>query len=220
MMVAALGLIIFAGRPAAADTIYSFTTGGNGNANQAGTAVFDFTDANHFTITLVNTGNIVDISGLLDGISFTESGTVTGITLNSISAEAQVLCISTGCTDSNPGSQPATDWTAANTGSNVTVDAGGTGTFHPSAVVNDTIDTNFALDGLTNGQHNPNLEGPVVFTLTTTGETSIPTLSNVVEQFGTTPDNITLQVTAPEPSVILLLGLGLVSFFGLGLFRK
>lgn len=208
---AALGAIAFAGGPAAADVIYNFTTGSNGNANQAGTAVFDFTDANDFTITLTNTGNITSISSLFDGISFTESGSVTGITLNSISAVNSVDCTSGTCVHSNPGTQPTTDWTAANTGSNITLDAGGTNVFHPFAVVNSTIDTNVGMDGLTNAQHNPNLLGPVVFSLTTTGETSIPTISNVVGQFGTTPDNIAL-VSTPAPIV----GHGLLVLLAIG----
>ena len=35
--------------PASADVIYNFSTGINGNANQSGTATFDFTSANAFT---------------------------------------------------------------------------------------------------------------------------------------------------------------------------
>lgn len=207
ILAAAVGALVLASGPATADAIYSFTTGSNGNANQAGTALFDFTDANNFTITLTNTGDITAISSIFDGISFTKSGTVTGITLNSISTtEGQVDCSTGTCVDSNPGTQPVTDWVAANTGSNITLDAGGTGTFKPFGVVNDTIDSacdtahDCMMGGLSNDQHNPYLEGPVVFSLTTTGETSIPTLSTVVGQFGTTPDNITL-TPVPAPPI-------------------
>src|SRR5947209_4865109 len=88
---AALGTLAIAG-PAAANVIYDFTTGANGNANQAGTAELNYSDANHFTLTLTNTGNIVDIAGLLDGFRFTESGTLTGITLTQIAENGIVDC--------------------------------------------------------------------------------------------------------------------------------
>jgi hypothetical protein len=216
---AATAAIAMAG-PVEANVIYDFSTGGAGNANQSGTAEFNFSSANAFTLILTNTDTLTSIASVLDGFVFHLSGTLTGITLTAISAaDGSVDCTGASCVDTSPGTQPTADWSAANSTNTVTMTAGSGN--HPHGIVNDTIDANFGLDGLSNAQHNPYLEGPVTFTFTTTGETTIPGVSNVVFQFGTTPDNINGSCTStnnctnnvPEPASLAIFGSALL---GLG----
>lgn len=217
---------------ARADVIYQFNTSVHGNSVQEGTATFDFTDANDFTLTLTNTGNVTDIPSILDGFEFTESGTVTTITLTALSAPSTVNCSSNNSCVDGPSTHDKTLWTVQN-GSPIQFDAGGIGTFHPEGIVNDSVDTNVpshGSGGLANGQHNPNLFGPVVFTFQTTGETTTPSITGVTFQFGTGPADITGtcvsdnncdgppcttcggQTTVPEPSAIVALATGLLGF--------
>jgi len=220
---------------AKADVIYQFNTSVNGNSLQSGTATFDFTDANDFTLSLSNTGNVTDIASILDGFEFTENGGVTAISLTAFSAPSSVNCSTNTCID-GAGSTDKTLWGVVLSGKTSNLTAGAGGALHPDGIVNDSVDTNVPKTGnggLANAQHNPNFFGPVVFTFQTTGELNIPGITSTTFEFGTQPADIGGtcissnncsppgttngggggQTTVPEPSTIAVLAAGLL---GLG----
>jgi len=169
---------------AAANMIYDFTTGPNGNPNQSGAAQFNFSDPNHFTLTLTNTSIVTSIAALLDDFRFTESGTLTSLTVNAITVAGQENCGAGTCVFS-AAINATGDWSLTRTDNDVLLDAG-LGEHH-YGMVNNTVVANGGLDGLSNASYNPYLLGPAILDFTSTGETSSPTISDVAFSFGTTP---------------------------------
>ncbi len=222
--IAALAASLAMAGPAFATIVpITFITGTNGNTNQSASATFTFT-TNSFTLALDNTSSIDAITSVLDGFGFNQTG-MTNIMLTGItSPDGVVTCTATtsktgSCSDTSPGSQPTSDWTITASGGSVGMDAG-TG-LHPYGIVNDTIDTwvanNGKSGGLTNGQHNPYLEGPVSFTFSYSADSSPLSISNVSFLFGTGPDVICAQgstcsppVSTPEPGALAIFAAGLL----------
>jgi PEP-CTERM motif len=167
--------------------IYDFTTGPNGNPNQSGAAQFNFSDPNHFTLTLTNSAIITSIAALLDDFRFTESGTLTSLTVNAITVAGQENCGAGTCVFS-AAINATGDWSLTRTGNDVLLSAGAGE--HHYGMVNNTVIANAGSGELSDAEQNPYLLGPAIFDVTSTGETSSPTISNVVFSFGTNPDFI------------------------------
>ncbi len=219
-----------------AGILYAVSTGTNSTAHQSATATFSFSTPGVFSLTLDNTGNLNGIASVLDGFNFNQSG-LTSFTLTGISSsDGLVTCTSFSassgrCSDSNPGAQSLSDWSASSTGSSVSMSAGRG--LHPYGIVNDSADTWVAKHGrkggLTNRQHNPYLEGPVTFTFSVGPDSMLPTVTNFQFLFGTRPDVISGVCTSdnqcaptevppvetPEPGALAMFAAGL---FGCALF--
>ena len=199
LVAAALAL----GATAASASLIQFTFTANGQNDQGisqqGTAVFKFdtTDLTSFSITLTdNVAPTAKIASELDGFNFSFSQAPTSLSLDSVSAVAVVDC--TGATDPCPAPNFPTSspygWGTTRDGMDLTLGAGFTGSgysYHPYAIVNASYDAPGGQGGVSNQQHNPLLIGPVVFTFSVEGLTSIPDISSVSFLFGTVPDSQT-----------------------------
>src|SRR5438552_712021 len=178
---------------AMANVVYTWTVDGvTEGVAQRGTAVFNFASATQLTITL--TDNVIPtalIASELDGLIFTFSGAASGLSLGSVLAGAVVNC--SGSTSPCPpggGSSPY-GWGTTLIGNTMTLAAGyanGGYQYHPYAIVNSDYTAPGGSGGLSNPQHNPLLVGPVTFSLTLTGLTSIPEIMSVTFLFGTVPN--------------------------------
>ena len=223
----AIFALLFAASSAFADIIFT----GSAGPNQDATAVFHFVDANHLTLTLSDTGDINDISSVLDDFHFNLSASPSIASLTNISEHGFVDCTAStnttpNCTNNNVTNANST-WSLGLTGAHIDMAAGNG--MHPYGIVNNSIFTNANLDGLRNSQHNPYLLGDVTFSILLTGLTGIPTISNVDFTFGTRPEhvpgilctppnpNCVTRVTLPEPASAALVALALL---GMGFVRR
>lgn len=205
-------LILIAGSGMAfADSVVVFSGSGISPSTgrpQNAQATFSFVDMGGgtfaLTITLENTagpGELGGIASALYGLSFSLSGGGT-LSLTGASAAGAVDCTSGTCMDV---AVPTITWTY---GSGQLL-----APLPHQGIVNDNIQT---TDGIPNAQHNPYLVGPVTFTFLLTGGPTDgdPTVSDVLFRFNTGDGEF---VGTPEPTSLVLLGLGLL---GLGVLGK
>jgi hypothetical protein len=222
--VAAIGLVAATmGSPAHAGTVTYVTPSGATSGGQAVDAEAVFTTGTHsLTITLTNLeANPTSVVQNLSDLNFTLSnGTNAGFSLSSSSGQEVTV---DGSRTPSLGSTVSTGWELSTSGTTQgTLDvlaAGGAGPAHliigPPGTGGTYSNANGSIEG--NGPHNPFLNQTATFTITGTGITADTTISAMSFSFGTTAGNdVTGQVSVPEPSslVLGLLGLGLVGAIG------
>jgi len=215
----ALVLAAFASIASATDITLTTPIGATTSGGAVDASAEFITGAGTLTIILDNLfADPKSIAQLLSGIDFTLSDLATTGSLTSSSGQ-QLTVASNG--SYTTGATTSTGWGVDN---NVLggIELTALGFSSPAQLIIGAPGAgntyNNANSSITNGVHDPFLNQTATFTLAIAGLTASDKVTGATFLFGTTPG--VDQVSAPEPSSLEMLGMGLIGLVGLGAFRR
>jgi hypothetical protein len=215
----AVMLIVVSSCCATANTVTYITPMGSmqGGENVNASAAFT-TNTNTITIDLTNLLTAAQVHAAGQNISdlqFTISNAFTGTVGDANRSYTGTLVDVDASGNVSPGSGTLNGWDFSNTGSTFLLEELGSAQGNNQTIIGGAGASSYpgANSSITNGSHDPFIQGTAHFTLTVAGVTSATTITSTIFSFGTDTGNNTTGILSPVPeprAIGLLLASGIL----------